>query len=95
MAKLLMSEALVDLRNVLRDAKLSAETNLEMTGAGELEASFWSEVTGEANVEEGPGRTSLLSLTIESIEVEGNGDPRDLPVRAESMRDSDCPPPAE
>jgi hypothetical protein len=104
MANLPLSQALSDLRNELRDAKLSADPNLKLkitsiqldltlevdTKAGaEASVSFWSVVTGKASVEHAHGRTHQLSLTIEPKEIDVDGNETDLRAGSAPMRDND------
>jgi hypothetical protein len=104
MANLPLSQALSDLRDELRDAKLSADPNLklkitsiqldltlevETKAAGEVTGSFWSVVTGKASAERGQARTHQLSLTIEPKEIDDEGNADDLHVGSPRMRDND------
>jgi hypothetical protein len=104
MANLPLSQALSDLRDELRDAKLSADPHLrlkitsiqldlsleaETKASGEVRGSIWSVVTGKAGAEHARGRTPQLSLTIEPEEVDEDGDVGDLHVGSAPMRDED------
>lgn len=104
MANLPLSQALSDLRNELRDAKLSADPNLkfkitsiqldltlevETQAAGEVKASFWSVVTGKASAEHTRGRTHQLSLTIEPREIDAEGNETEMHAGSRRMRDDD------
>jgi hypothetical protein len=104
MANLPLSQALSDLRNELRDAKLSADPNLKLKitsiqldltlevdtkTSGEVKGSIWSVVTGKADAEHAHGRTHQISLTIEPREIDDQGNPGDLQVGSAPMRDND------
>ncbi|MCD0443661.1 hypothetical protein LO763_08490 [Glycomyces sp. A-F 0318] len=104
MANLPLSQALSDLRNELRDAKLSADPNLklkitaiqldlslevETTASGEVKGSIWSVVTGKVSAEHARSRTHQLSLTIEPKEIDDQGNTGDFHVGSAPMRDDD------
>ena len=104
MANIPLSQALSDLRNELRDAKLSEDPKLKLkittiqldlelqaeTKAGaEVKASVWSVVTGKVSGERGQTRAHRLSLTIEPKEIDDDGNASDLHVGSSRMRDND------
>jgi hypothetical protein len=104
MANIPLSKALSDLRDELRDAKLSADPNLKLkitsiqldltleaqtSESGEVKASFWSVVTGKVGAEHGRSRTHQLSLTIEPKEIDDEGNVDNLHVGSTPMRDND------
>lgn len=104
MASLSLSQALSELRDELRDAKLSADPSLKLTitsiqldlvlevetrGSAEVKGSVWSVVTGKVGAERGQARTHQLSLTIEPQELNDQGNETDLHVGVAPMRDND------
>jgi hypothetical protein len=104
MANLPLSQALADLRNELRDAKLQADPNLKLKITaiqldlaveiqskveGEVKASVWSVVTGKIGSMRSRGRTHQLSLTIEPKEIDADGGAGDLHVGSAPMRDDE------
>jgi len=104
MANLPLSQALSDLRDELRVAKLSADPNLKLkitsiqldltleaqtSASGEVKASFWSVVTSTAGAEHSRARTHQLSLTIEPKEIDDQGNTGDLQVGSAPMRDDE------
>jgi hypothetical protein len=104
MANLPLSQALADLRNELRDAKLQADPDLKLKitsiqldltlevdtkASGEVKGSIWSVVTGQLGAEHARGRTHQLSLTIEPKEIDADGNETDLRAGSTPMRDND------
>jgi hypothetical protein len=104
MANLPLSQALADLRNELRDAKLQEDSKLKLKITaiqldlaveiqskveGEVKASVWSVVTGKIGGMRTRGRTHQLSLTIEPKEIDDQGNETDLRTGSAPMRDND------